>query len=70
MKAKTILSLALLAAPLFGVSTLSAQTIYKSSAYTWKGNAFIQGKFKAEAKSPTDIVSNYHDEWLSSASFA
>lgn len=67
MKAKTILSLALLAAPLFGVSTLSAQTIYKNSAYTWKGNAFIQGKFKAEAKSPTDIVSNYHDEWLTPA---
>lgn len=67
MKNLKLTALALLAAPLIGVGSLSAQVIYKNSAYTWRGNAFVQGKFKAEAKSATDIVSNYHDEWLTSA---
>lgn len=63
MKNLKLTALALLMFP----AALSAQTIYKNSAYTWKGNSFVQGKFKAEAKSATDIVSNYHDEWLTSA---
>lgn len=63
MKNLKLTALALLMCP----AALSAQTIYKNSAYTWKGNSFVQGKFKAEAKSPTDIVSNYHDEWLTTA---
>lgn len=45
-----------------------AQTIYQNSEYQWKGNQFIQGKFKATAKSATDIVSNYVEaEWNSPA---
>ena len=69
MNNHTLTKLALLVLPLLGGggASLSAQVIYKNSAYTWRGNSFVQGKFKAEAKSPTDIVSNYHDEWLTSA---
>lgn len=40
-----------------------AQTIYKNAAYSWKGNTFTQGKFKAQATSATDIHSNYTEEW-------
>lgn len=36
-----------------------AQTIYKNKAYQWKGNEIIQGKFKAKALSPTQVISNY-----------
>lgn len=36
-----------------------AQVIYKNSAYQWKANEFVQGKFKAKALSPTEMVSNY-----------
>ena len=50
------------------VCASNAQTIYKNSEYQWKGNQFIQGKFKATAKSATDIVSNYVEtEWNSPA---
>lgn len=49
-------------------SISSAQTIYKTEAYQWKGNQFIQGQFKAQAKSATDIYSNYVEpEWNSPA---
>ena len=45
-----------------------AQVIYKNSEYLWKGNQFIQGTFKAQAKSATDIVSNYVENgWNTSA---
>ena len=46
---------------------LQAQTHYQNSAYKWKGNEFVQGKFRARATSPTDIYSNYKDEWTSAA---
>lgn len=59
----TILSLLSMLMPM----CLSAQKIFQTSEYQWKGNAFIQGKFKSEAKSATDIVSNYKDEWTTSA---
>ena len=50
------------------VCASNAQTIYKNSEYQWKGNQFIQGKFKATAKSATDIISNYVEtEWNSPA---
>lgn len=46
----------------------SAQTIYKCKEYQWKGNQILQGKFKATAKSATDIISNYVEpEWNSPA---
>ena len=51
-----------------GAAASQAQTIYKNSEYQWKGNQFIQGKFRATAKSATDIVSNYVEpEWGTSA---
>ena len=45
----------------------SAQTIYKNPAYQWKGNQFIEGKYKAKALSATEMVSDYKSEWTSSA---
>lgn len=42
-------------APLAG----QAQVYYKNKAYQWKGNEFIQDKFKAKALSATEMVSNY-----------
>jgi hypothetical protein len=59
------LTLILMAASL--AFATEAQTIYKTSKYTWKGNQFTQGSFKAKANSATDITSNFHDEWESSA---
>lgn len=44
-----------------------SQTIYKNGSYTWRGNSFVQGKYKATAKTPFDIVSNYSDTWDTSA---
>lgn len=49
-------------------SAAQAQTIYKNGEYQWKGNQILQGKFKATAKSATEIVSNYvESEWNSPA---
>lgn len=39
--------------------TANGQTIYKNKQYEWTGNQFRQGKYKAVAKSATDMVSNY-----------
>lgn len=68
---KTHFSFPLLSLALFALvpcSSTVAQTIYKTSDYQWKGNQFIQGKFKATAKSATDIYSNYIEkEWGTSA---
>lgn len=47
--------------------TASAQQIYKNSTYQWRGDEFIQGNFHARANSATDIISNYKDEWNTSA---
>ncbi len=47
--------------------TASAQTIYKNAAYQWKGNQFVEGKYKAKAVSATEMTSNYQSEWTSSA---
>ncbi len=47
---------------------LSAQkTIYRTADYTWRGNQFVQGKYKAQANSATDMTSNYKSEWNTSA---
>ena len=62
---KTFIALSLF---VIGGHVAMAQTIYQNSEYQWKGNQFIQGKFKATAKSATDIVSNYVEaEWNSPA---
>ncbi len=44
-----------------------SQTIYRTPHYTWRGNQFTQGTFKAKANSATDITSNYSDTWDSPA---
>ena len=46
---------------------LSAQTIYKTADYQWRGNQFIQGKYTARANSATDMTSNYQSEWNTNA---
>ena len=62
---KTFIALSLF---VIGGHVAMAQTIYQNNEYKWKGNQFIQGKFKATAKSATDIVSNYVEaEWNSPA---
>ena len=58
---------ALLAAISFCADSMSAQTIYKTPHYQWKGNQFIEGKYKATAKSATEMTSNFKSEWTSSA---
>ena len=40
-------------------ASVAAQTIYKNSEYTWKGNQFTQGKYVAKALSATEMTSNY-----------
>ena len=47
--------------------TASAQTIYKNVEYQWRGNQFVEGKFRAKAVSPTEMTSNYKSEWMSDA---
>ena len=66
MKSQRMYLVAALAA-LLGCSSAVGQTIYRTSDYQWKGNQFIQGKFKAKANSATDITSNYQSEWNTSA---
>ena len=62
---KTFIALSLF---VIGGHVAMAQTIYQNNEYKWKGNQFIQGKFRATAKSATDIVSNYVEtEWNSPA---
>ncbi len=61
------LKTALGAAVLLLAGNLHAQTIYKTDSYQWKGNQFIQGKMKAQAKSATELISNYSSEWTSNA---
>lgn len=46
---------------------LSAQTIYKTADYHWRGNQFTQGKYTARANSATDMTSNYQSEWNTNA---
>lgn len=46
--------------PLMAITAnLSAQTIYKNSAYTWRGNQMVQQQYRAVAKSATEMTSNY-----------
>jgi len=52
---------------LTAVASAPSQTIYRNSAYQWRGNSFVQGKFRATADSPTSIRSNYTDEWTTTA---
>lgn len=40
-------------------ASLSAQTIYKNNAYTWRGNQMVQQRYRAVAKSATEMTSNY-----------
>lgn len=62
---KTIIAISLL---VLGCTTAMSQTIYQNKEYKWKENQIIQGKFKATAKTATDIVSNYVEpEWNSPA---
>ena len=48
-------------------TSASAQTIYKTPAYQWKGNQIIEGKYRAKALSDNVMTSNYKSEWTSSA---
>lgn len=56
-----------LAAMMVSTASASAQTIYKNAGYQWRGNQFIEGKYKATAKSATEMTSNYKSEWTSPA---
>lgn len=69
MKKQKLTRTALLAAlASMAVAPLCAQkTIYRTADYTWRGNQFVQGKYKAQANSTTDMTSNYQSEWNTSA---
>lgn len=69
MKKQKLTRAALLAAlASMAVAPLCAQkTIYRTADYTWRGNQFVQGKYKAQANSATDMTSNYQSEWNTSA---
>jgi len=54
-------------AAMFLALPLSAQTIYKTADYQWRGNQFTQGKYTARANSATDMTSNYQSEWNTNA---
>lgn len=46
---------------------MEGQTIYRTPEYQWKGNKFIQGKMTAQAKSATEMTSNYTSVWNTNA---